>query len=163
MPRRARSRDGTRRSDIMNPEVEDSSMAQEKEERPAVAAVKKAGETGDDSARKTAGPQSRTTRESGTGGNGGVGAALPVTRRERYIIGTRTPGAQPFGQLRQQHSMNDVVAYLNLQENVEVVKRIRLGGTEPFTADGRSVSEAVAAKIDVEKAQRLQAIAPPDQ
>ena len=137
-------------------------MAPEKEERPTAAAARKAGEAGEDSARKTAGSQSRTPRESGNGGNGGLSAALPPTRRERYIIGTRTTGVQPFGQPQQQHSMNDVVEYLKHQENVEVVERIKLGGTEPFTADGRNVSEAVVAKIDPGKAQRLQTIAPPD-
>ena len=136
-------------------------MAQEKEERSAAAAVRKT-ETGDDSTRKTAGPPGRNPRESGSGASAGLSAAPPATRRERYIIGTRSPGALQFGQLRQQHSMGEVVEYLNQQENVEVVKRIKLGGTQPFTADGRSVSEAVVAKIDSGKAQRLQAIAPPD-
>jgi subtilisin family serine protease len=57
--------------------------------------------------------------------------------------------------------MDEVVQYLNRQENVEVVKRIRLGGTQPFTANGRSVNEVVVAKIDEVKAQRLRALAPP--
>src|SRR5581483_3399280 len=57
--------------------------------------------------------------------NGRLTAALPPTRRERYIIGTRTTGVQPFGQPQQQHSMNDVVEYLKHQENVEVVERIK--------------------------------------
>jgi subtilisin family serine protease len=70
-----------------------------------------------------------------------------------------TAGGQAVTQL--QHSMDEVVQYLNRQENVEVVKRIRLGGTQPFTADGRSVNEVVVAKIDEVKAQRLRALAPP--
>lgn len=137
-------------------------MAQEKEERPTVAALKKTGEVGEDSARRTAGTQSRAPRESGNGGNGGLSAAPAARRRERYIIGTRTLSVQPFGQPRQQHSMNDVVEYLNQQEHVEVIKRIKLGGTQPFAAHGSNVSEAVVAKIDSDKALRLQALAPPD-
>jgi subtilisin len=142
--------------------MEEGSMAQDKEERPAAAAVRKTGEAGDDSARRPASTQSRTPRESGNGGNNGLSATPAARRRERYIIGTRTSGAQPFGPARQQHSMNDVVEYLNQQEHVEVIKRINLGGTQPFTAQGSNVNEVVVAKIDPEKAQRLAAIAPPD-
>jgi subtilisin len=134
-------------------------MAPEKEERSG-AAVKKTGEAGDDSARRASGTQSRATaRDSGVGGDGGPAASPPARRRERYIIGTRTaPGGQPMA--HPQHSMDDVVQYLNQQENVEVVKRIKLGGTQPFTANGRSVNEVVVAKIDEGKAQRLRALAP---
>jgi subtilisin len=139
-------------------------MAQEKEERPG-AAAKKIGDGGDDSMRRAAGTQSRSSaRETGNGGDGGLAASPPGRRRERYIIGMRTlPGAQAGGQAiaQLQHSMDEVVQYLNRQENVEVVKRIRLGGTQPFTADGRSVNEVVVAKIDEVKARRLRALAPP--
>jgi hypothetical protein len=112
-------------------------MAPEKEER-AGATVKKTGEAGDDTARRTSGTQSRiTARDSGNGGDGGLVASPPARRRERYIIGTRAaPGGQSMA--HPQHSMDDVVQYLNQQENVEVVKRIKLGGTQPFTAQGRS-------------------------
>ena len=137
-------------------------MAQEKEERPSVAA-KKTSEVGDDAARRTPGVQNRSVpRESGNGGDGGgLVASPPGRRRERYIIGTRTaPSGQSMAQ--PQHSMDDVVQYLTRQENVEVVKRIKLGGTQPFTANGRSVSEVVVAKIDESRAQRLRAVAPPD-
>jgi subtilisin len=135
-------------------------MAQEKDERPG-AAAKKTGETGDDSVRRPTGAQSRSAgRESGNGGDGGPMATSPGRRRERYIIGTRTaPGGQAIGHL--QHSMDDVVQYLSRQENVEVVKRIKLGGTQPFTSNGQSVNEVVVAKIDEVKAQRLRALAPP--
>jgi subtilisin family serine protease len=57
--------------------------------------------------------------------------------------------------------MDDVVQYLGHQENVEVVKRIKLGGTQPFTAEGSSVNEVIVAKIDEGKAQRLRSVAPP--
>jgi subtilisin family serine protease len=134
-------------------------MAQEKEDRLG-AAVKKTGEAGEDSMRRT-GTQGRSTaRETGNGGDGGLVASPPGRRRERYIIGTRTaPGGQPMVQLQQ--SMDEVVQYLNRQENVEVVKRIKLGGPQPFTANGHSVNEVVVAKIDEVKAQRLRALAPP--
>ena len=61
-----------------------------------------------------------------------------------------------------QRSMDDVVAYLDRQEHVEVLKRIKLGGTRPFTADGRSVGEIVVVAVEEGKAQRLRASAPPD-
>jgi subtilisin len=133
--------------------MEDGSMAQEKEERPG-AAIKR-NEAGDDSPRRTAGTPGRS-RESGTGE---LAASPPGRRRERYVIGTRTaPGGQPFA--HPQFSMDHVVEYLSQQEDVEVVRRIKLGGTQPFTA-GRSVSEVVVAKIDEGKAQRLRSAAPP--
>src|ERR1700704_6621773 len=138
--------------------MEDGSMAQEREERPAGAAIRKTSEAGDDSMRRTTGTQSRSgPREPGSGG---LDASPPGRRRERFLIGTRTaPGGRPVA--HPQFSMDSVVEYLAHQENVEVVKRIKLGGTQPFMADGRSVSEVVVAKIEEDKAQRLRTAAPP--
>ena len=131
-------------------------MAQEKEERPS-AAARKTGEAGDDSIRRTTGAHRTASRDSG---NNGLTAAPPGRRRERYVIGIRTAaGSQPFARL--QHSMDEVVQYLGHQENVEIVKRIKLGGTQPFMAEGSSVNEVVVAKIDESKAQRLRSVAPP--
>src|SRR3984893_15543386 len=140
--------------------MKECSMAQDKDERPT-AAVKKTSEAGDDATRKNAGMQGRSaSRESANGGDGGV-VTPPARRRERYLIGMRTtPDGQAMA--HPQQSMDDVVQYLSHQENVEVVKRIKLGGTQPFTANGRSVNEVVVAKIDELKAQRLRAVAPPD-
>jgi hypothetical protein len=138
--------------------MEDDSMAQEKDERLG-AAVKKTSDTGDDAMiRRAAGAQGRTAaRETA---NSGLIASSPGSRRERYIIGVRTmPGGQPAAP--PQHSMNDVVEYLNQQENVEVVKRIKLRGARPFTANGLNVNEVIVAKIERAKALRLQAVAPP--
>jgi subtilisin family serine protease len=133
-------------------------MAQEKDERPG-AAVKKTSETGDDSMRRAPGAQNRSPgREPANGGDNAVAASPPGRRRERYIIGLRTASG---GQAIAQHSMDEVVQYLNRQENVEVVKRVKLGGTQPFTSNGHSVNEVVVAKIDEAKAQRLRALAPP--
>src|SRR5207248_10936812 len=135
--------------------MEDSSMAQEREERPG-AAIKKTSEAGDDSMRKTTGTQSRSREPGGSA----LDASLPGRRPERYLIGTRTaPGGRPFA--HPQFSMDSVVDYLTHQENVEVLKRIKLGGTQPFMADGGSASEVVVAKIDEDQAQRLGAAAPP--
>src|SRR5256885_7198537 len=101
-------------------------MAQEKDERPG-AATRKTADAGDDSSRRTAGAQRPASRESVNGGDGGLTIASPGRRRGRYVIGMRTaPGGQAFVPL--QHSMDDVVQYLNHQEQVEVVKRIKLGG-----------------------------------
>src|SRR6267378_4095228 len=135
--------------------MEDSSMAQERDERPG-AAIRKTSEAGDDSMRRpTATPSRSVPRESG---NGGLAASPPGRRRERYVIGTRIAhGGQPFAY--PPYSMDNVVEYLSHQENVEVLKRIKLGGTQPFS--GRSVSEVVVAKIDEVKAQRLRSLAPP--
>ena len=123
------------------------------------ASARKASEAGDDSTRRTT-PGRSVPRDAGNGGDGGLTTSSPGRRRERYLIGVRTaPAGQPYTAVPQ--SMDDVVEYLNHQENVEVVKRIKLGGTQPFTLDGRSVSEVVVAKIDENRALRLRAVAPP--
>ena len=129
-------------------------MAQERDERPG-AAIRKTSEAGDDSMRRTTATPGRSVpRESG---HGGLAASPPGRRRERYVIGTRIAhGGQPFAY--PPYSMDNVVEYLSHQENVEVLKRIKLGGTQPFS--GRSVSEVVVAKIDEVKAQRLRSVAP---
>jgi subtilisin len=134
-------------------------MAQEKEERPS-AAARKTSEAGDDSIKRTTGGQRPALRDSGNGGDGGLAAAPPGRRRERYVIGIRTASGGPAF-ARFQHSMDDVVQYLSHQENVEIVKRIKLGGTQPFAAEGSSVNEVVVAEIDESKAQRLRSVAPP--
>src|ERR1700722_16034887 len=140
--------------------MEKYTMAQEKEERPSAATTRKTSESGDDSMRKATGPQRSVPRESGNGGDGELAAAPPGRRRERFLIGTRSARA---GQARatDQHTMDYGVQYLGHQENVEVVKRIKLGGTQPFTAEGSSVNEVIVAKIDEGKAQRLRSVAPP--
>jgi subtilisin family serine protease len=139
--------------------MEDDPMAQEKDERPS-GAVKKTSDTGDDAmTKRAAGMQGRPVAREAS--NGGLIASPPGSRRDRYIIGVRTtPDGQPVALT--QHSMNDVVEYLNQQENVEVVKRIKLRGAQPFTAKGGSVGEVVVAKIDRAKAHRLQEVAPPN-
>src|SRR3977135_4757577 len=125
--------------------MEAGSMAQERDERPG-AASRKTSDTGDDSMRRTwATPSRPVPRESG---NGGLAASPPGRRRERYVIGTRiAPGGQPFA--HPQYSMDNVVEYLSHQENVEVLKRIKLGGTQPFS--GRSVSDEEHRVIDAWK------------
>jgi subtilisin len=131
-------------------------MAHEKDERGAAMVGKKTGE-GDDS-KRTAGPSRSGPRES----DNGAPQAPPSGRRpERYLIGSRTPiMIQAFDQPHR--SMDDVVAYLDRQENIEVLKRIKLGGTRPFSIDGRSVGEIVVAAMEEVKAQRLRTSAPPD-
>jgi len=136
-------------------------MAQEKEDRPS-AASRKTGDTGDDSnsTRKTAGASVRPLlREPENMADHVVVAPTPGRRREQYLIGARTSPTGPFGQSH--HSMDEVVDYLGRQENVEVVKRIKLGGTRPFTTHAESVDEVVVARIDEGRAQRLHDAAPP--
>jgi subtilisin len=130
-------------------------MAQEKEERPREerpgATTKRPNEPG---------TQGRTaSREAEMAANTELAAAPPGSRRERYLIGTR---ASPDGQaLGHAPAMEEVVRYLTRQENVEVVKRTKLGTEQPFGGDGRSASEIVVAKIDERKAQWLRSVAPP--
>jgi subtilisin len=136
-------------------------MAQEKDER---ASAKKPTETAEDNSKRLLGTAGRPTqREAGNGGNGngngGTGAATPAMRREQYLIGIRAiAGVQAFGNSRQ--SMDAVVDYLSRQEDIEVIKRIKLGGVQPFAADGGSVNEVVVAKVEANRAERLKAAAP---
>jgi subtilisin len=132
-------------------------MAHEKDERGA-AMLKKTLETGDDFAKRAAANSRAAPREAG---NGAPQARPSARRPDRYIIGTRTAlTSQAF--FPPQRSMDDVVTYLEQQGNVEVLKRIKLGGTLPFSVDGRSIGEIVVATIDEGKALRLRAGAPPD-
>jgi subtilisin len=139
-------------------------MAPEKDERTPGGAGRKAGEAGEDSARRTAGQTPGQTRsglrESSNGGDGGLAASHPGSRRGRYLIGLRAARAAP-PLTYPTPSMDDVVGYLSRQEGVEILKRIKLGGSQPFTTDGRSAGEVVVAKIDEVRAQRLKTLAPP--
>ena len=143
------------------PSGKEKFMVQEKDERAGLALSK--AEAGDDSTRRASRTAGRPgPRESAGGANGGeLAATLPGKRREHYIIGTRTP---PDGQLfapEQAHSMDEVIEYLGRQENVEVIKRLKLGSAQPFTASGRGVSEVVVAKIEEGKALQLRSAEPP--
>jgi subtilisin len=138
--------------------MEENSMAQEKEERPGIA-TRRAVDAGEDSVRRTAGTPGRSVpRDSATGANGELTSPSPGRRREHYLIGIRTaPGGQSFA--APQHSMDEVVEYLSHVENVEVLRRVKLGA-QPFTASGRGAGEIVVAKIEEGKAQRLRSAAP---
>ena len=125
-------------------------MAQEKEER--------SGRTTSTSAHSTSAHSRSGPREATGAVDSGMTAAAPGRRAERYIIGTRAfPGAQPLAY--PQHSMDEVVEYLGRMEDVEVVKRVRLGGAQPFTTGG-GFHEVVVARFDEARAQRLRAAAP---
>ena len=138
-------------------------MAQEKDER-SNATAKKIGETAEDSAKRPSGTTGTTGRPThresgnGNGSNGATVSATPATRRERYLIGTRAvAGLQAFGNSRQ--SMDELVDYLGRQEHVEIVKRLKLGGDQPFAADAGGLHEVIVAKIEAGGVQRLRAVA----
>jgi subtilisin len=137
-------------------------MAQEKDDRPS-APSRKSGEASDESnsTRRTAAAAGRPVlREVESPADSVVAASTPGRRREQYLIGARTPpGRQAL--MPSAHSMDEVVEYLNRQEGVEVIKRIKLGGARPFTTNADSVDEVVVAKIDEARAQRLREAAPP--
>jgi subtilisin family serine protease len=131
-------------------------MAQEKDERSS-AAAKRPSETPEDVAKRAAGGRS-TPREAGNGGES-VTTSQPARRREQYLIGIRkTASAQPFG--FSPASMSSIVEYLDRQERVDVVKRIKLRGAQPFAADGAS-NEVVVVRMEETHAERLRAAAPP--
>jgi subtilisin len=137
-------------------------MAQEKDERPGVTARKPL--EADDSTRRAPGPPGRTgTREAAgsVSANGELSATPPGRRRERYLIGMRTaPDGAAFAAHEYARSMDEVIEYLSRQENVEVIKRIKLGAAQPFTAAGRGVNDVAVAKIEESKAQQLRSAAP---
>lgn len=123
----------------------DERAKEDRQERPIAAARKRGLEP--------------MTRESENGVDPVLVAGVAGRRREQYLIGTRTsPNSQTLA--RAQHSMDEVVEYLSRQEHVEVVKRIKLGGSRPFAAKSESVDEVVIARIDESKAQRLRDAAP---
>lgn len=140
-------------------------MAQDRDERSG-AGSRRHGEAGEEATqRRAAGPGRHAAREgssehAGTESREDRGpAAGRGRRRERFLIGARMgPAGQPSGQ--PPHSMDEVAEYLSHQEDVDVVRRLRLGGPLPFSAQGRSVNEVLVAKIEEGKAQRLRAAAP---
>jgi subtilisin len=136
-------------------------MAQEKDERPGTPTRKI--EASDDAARRTPGTSGAPgTRELAAGANGELTTTPPGRRREHYVIGTRNAAdGQSMPPPQRSHSMDEVVEYLSRQENVEIVKRVKLGSAQPFTAGGRTMSEVVVAKIEEGKAQQLRSAAPP--
>ena len=123
-------------------------MAQEKEER--------SGRT--TSAHSTSAQSRSGPREAAGAAESGLTAAAAGRRPERYVIGIRALPAQPFAYPQQ--SMDEVVEYLGRMEDVEVVKRIRLGSAQSFTT-GLGLHEVVVARFDEARAQRLRAAAPP--
>ncbi len=134
----------------------------EREERSSTG-TRRGGDAGEDALRR-AGAQGRPGARDAGGERAGTdtrgAAAGRGRRRERYLIGPRLgPAGQPFGY--PQHSMDEVAEYLGNQEDVEVVRRVRLGGPLPFTAQGRGANEFLVAKIEEGKAERLRAAAPP--
>jgi subtilisin len=134
-------------------------MAQEKDERTGTG-TRRSNEAGEDPARRAAAHGRTGSREGERAGAESRGAAAGRgRRRERFLIGPRLgPAGQPFAY--PQHSMDEVAEYLSQQDDVEIVRRLKLGGTLPFSAHGRSANEVLVAKIEEGKAQRLRAAAP---
>jgi subtilisin family serine protease len=140
---------------------EDGSMAQDKEERPSTA-NRKTAETSDDmaSAKKPATATVRPIqREVESVADNVIAVSMPGRRREQYVIGWRAAASAPPPAYAP-HSMDEVVDYLNRQEGVEVIKRVKLGGARPFAAKSDSVDEVVVTRIDESRAQRLREAAP---
>jgi subtilisin len=143
-------------------------MAQDKDERPN-AMGRKSGETTEDSVSSASAKRSATAnaasgrpvqRDIDGAADSTVSASAPIRRREQYLIGRRSPAPnQPF--THSPDCMQEVVDYLNRQEDVEVVRRIKLGGARPFAANDDGLDEVVVARIDENKAQRLRSAAPP--
>jgi subtilisin len=133
-------------------------MAQEKEERAGTTA-RRTPESSEEP-RRVAGAQ-RSTRE-GDGPREPESApdsvaAAPAMHRERYLIGVRSAAGQPFAGMSQ--SMDEVVAGLKRLEDVEILRRISLGGDQPFA--GGAKSEVIIARIHPDKAHWLRSVAPP--
>lgn len=129
-------------------------MAQERDER-SNAPARKAGATGEDVGKRMPGAQS--PKEPGTGK--AVAATGPTTRRGQYLIGTRAIAGTQAPNVQRQ-SMDAVVDYLSRQENIDIVKRVKLGGTPPFIGgNGGSANEVVVARIEESKAESLRVAA----
>lgn len=128
-------------------------MAQDKEERSGAG-----GRRGvEDEARRAAPAAGRAAlRDVGNGGDGARASPPPARRRGRYVIGVRAaagraaPGAG---------SLEALAEYLGRQDHVQVIRRIKLGGS-PALAGARGAGELLVARMDEDQAQRLRASAP---
>ena len=128
-------------------------MAQDKEERSG-AGGRKAGE--DESKRAVPASGRASMREAGNGGDGAQASSPPGRRRVRYVIGLRAAPAAPVP-----GSLEALAEYLGRQDNVQILRRIRLGGsTSAAFAGARGASELLVVRMDEDKAQRLRAGAP---
>ena len=136
-------------------------MAQEKDDRSSASAPRKLGVAGEEPGKRMPGTPPGA-KDSGNGKSVSMG---PTTRRGQYLIGLRpvpgapVPGAPlPPASLQ---SMDAVVDYLSRQENIEIVKRVKVTSSQPFSADGASASEVVVARIEESRAETLRLAAPP--
>jgi subtilisin len=128
-------------------------MAQDKEERSGAG-----GRRGvEDEARRVAPAAGRAAaRDVGNGGDAALASSPPARRRGRYVIGVRAAaGPAAPGQ----SSLDALAEYLGRQDNVQVVRRVKLGGA-PALAGARVAGELLVARMSEDKAQHLRASAP---
>jgi hypothetical protein len=80
-------------------------------------------------------------------------------RRQHYLISLRPPGAMFSGAPPQ--SIEAIVDYLDRQEDVEIVARVKPGRAQPFAPDGSLAQEIVVVRMPTAKAESLRATAQP--
>jgi hypothetical protein len=80
-------------------------------------------------------------------------------RRQPYLIALRTPGAPYAGS--PSHSIDAVVQYLERQEDVEIVSRVKPAGAQPFAPNGSLAQDIVIARMPAARAETLRATAQP--
>ena len=140
--------------------VKEKVMAQDKEKEHATAtsSPRKAAEAGDKkpaSITDRAAPRASTRRAQ----EGGF-----AQRRQQYLIGVRSLGPPLAGFPAPSfppQSVDAIVDYLNRQDGVEVITRIKPAGAQPFARNGAFAQEIVVARIAEDRAESLRAGAQP--
>jgi subtilisin family serine protease len=132
-------------------------MAQDKDDRRddrSAGSAKRPGESGDE--RRASPLGGRPASKASANGGAHPDAAK---RRRQYLIGARQmPGIQGFG--FQPQPMEAIADYLSGQDGVEILRRIKPSGLQPFGRD-RGVGEALVVRIDEGKAESLKVSAQP--
>jgi subtilisin family serine protease len=130
----------------------EAKMAAEKEERATTTGTsRRAGEAED---RKAA-----AERSANAAANGGVAESLHGQRRQQYLIALRSPG-RAFASSPPQ-SADAIVDYLDRQEGVEIMARVKPAGGQPFAPDGSFAQEVVIVRMPAAKAESLRATGQP--
>src|SRR5688572_23338538 len=128
-------------------------MTQDKDER-SNATVRKVSATGEDTAKRASAAPTPGPKDAAEKGKAApTPSASPRLTRNQYLIGARAAsGPHPTGALRP--SIDAILEQVMRQEvrqesiEIEIVKRMKLGGATPASANGGGTRDVIVARIE---------------